>query len=1100
MAVTKIQPTGVNSEASFTFANVTATGNVLTSNLSVSGNLALTGPNINLGPVANIKITGGTNGYVLKTDGTGNLDWVAQSGGGGGGTPGGSNTHVQFNDGSSFGGSANFTFDKTTNVLSVNGNVIAGNANLGNLATANFFSGSGNLLSNIQGANVSGAVAYATTANSVAGSNVSGEVAYAATANSVAGSNVSGAVSYATTANSVSGSNVSGAVAYATTANSVSGSNVSGEVSYAATANAVAGSNVSGQVSNALIAGTVYTNAQPNITSVGTLASLSVSGNANIGNIALTGTIVAGTGSGGNITNADYVIANFFQGNGSLLTSLTGANVTGQVAYAATANAVAGGNVSGQVANALVSGTVYTNAQPNITSVGTLTSLSVSGNALVTGNLIVDGTTTYVNTTNILVQDPIIEQGGGANGAALTTNDGKDRGIVSHYYSGATIDAFMGWDNSNAEFSFGSNVSMSGEVATFNTLGNIRSGNASLGNLVTASFFSGSGNLLSNIQGSNVTGAVAYATTANAVAGSNVTGAVAYATTANAVSGSNVTGAVAYATTANAVSGSNVSGEVAFAATANSVAGGNVSGTVSSATTATTAATVTTASQPNITSVGTLTGLTVGPNSSIVLSGTTGYVKANSLQGLDGSQALFLGHSGVAGAIGVVTNLIVGTGGTGNLNANGTISASGNVTGSYFIGNGSALTSINGANVTGQVANALIAGTVYTNAQPNITSTGILTSVSVTGDANVGNLNTAGAVSATGNVSAGNVKTDNLLYANGAAWSLGGGGSYGNSNVATFLASFGSNTLVTTGNVTTGNLIFGSGVVTGTGTITAGNLAVGSGYLSTTGNANVGNVFVASTGVVSTAGTITAGNLAFGAGFVSGTGLVTAGNLSATANVIAGNVLTNNLLYANGAAWSFGGGSYGNSNVATYLASFGSNTISTTGTVTTGALNATGLLSSTGNLYARGEARLWYTSYSDPDSMEIRALKIGDSGMAVLGGIKTDTFIANYSMLTSQSLGSVSGSTAINLNSGAYVQATSGGSTTWSFTNVPASNAVGVVLELTNGGAYAQSWGTIKWPGGVAPTLIASGVDVLVFITDDGGTTWRGVLSMTDSR
>jgi hypothetical protein len=338
------------------------------------------------------------------------------------------------------------------------------------------------------------------------------------------------------------------------------------------------------------------------------------------------------------------------------------------------------------------------------------------------------------------------------------------------------------------------------------------------------------------------------------------------------------------------------------------------------------------------------------------------------------------------------------------------------------------------------------------------------------------------------------------LYANGTAWSL-GGGSYGNSNVATFLASFGSNTLVTTGNVTTGNLIFGTGVVTGTGTITAGNLAVGSGYLSTTGNANVGNVFVASTGVVSTAGTITAGNLAFGAGFVSGTGLVTAGNLSATANVIAGNVLTNNLLYANGTAWSLGGGgSYGNSNVATYLASFGSNTISTTGTVTTGALNATGLLSSTGNLYAKGESRLWYTSYSDPDPMEIRALKVGDSGVAVLGGIKTDTLLSNYSSLKSQSLGSVSGSTAIDLSSGSYVQATSGGSTTWSFTSVPASDAVGVVLELTNGGAYAQSWGTIKWPGGVAPTLISSGVDVLVFITDDGGTTWRGVLAMTDSR
>ena len=70
-----------------------------------------------------------------------------------------------------------------------------------------------------------------------------------------------------------------GLATYATTANAVAGANVSGAVAYATTANAVAGANVSGQVSNALVAGTVYTGAQPNITSVGTLSNLTVSGN-----------------------------------------------------------------------------------------------------------------------------------------------------------------------------------------------------------------------------------------------------------------------------------------------------------------------------------------------------------------------------------------------------------------------------------------------------------------------------------------------------------------------------------------------------------------------------------------------------------------------------------------------------------------------------------------------------------------------------------------------------------------------------------------------------------------------------------------------------
>ena len=91
--------------------------------------------------------------------------------------------------------------------------------------------------------------------------------------------------------------------------------------------------------------GVLTTNAQPNITTVGTLANLTV-GNA-------TENTVFGNGT---ITATGVII-----GNGSGLTSLTG------------------GNVTGQVANALVAGTVYANAQPNITSVGSLSALTVSG-------------------------------------------------------------------------------------------------------------------------------------------------------------------------------------------------------------------------------------------------------------------------------------------------------------------------------------------------------------------------------------------------------------------------------------------------------------------------------------------------------------------------------------------------------------------------------------------------------------------------------------------------------------------------------------------------------------------------------------------------
>ena len=94
----------------------------------------LSGGKLNLGDPANITMAGGAIGYVLQTDGTGNLSWTGQTGGsGGGGSPGGANTSVQFNDAGVFGGSANLSFNKTTRVLNVNGNVIANNF-VGNLA------------------------------------------------------------------------------------------------------------------------------------------------------------------------------------------------------------------------------------------------------------------------------------------------------------------------------------------------------------------------------------------------------------------------------------------------------------------------------------------------------------------------------------------------------------------------------------------------------------------------------------------------------------------------------------------------------------------------------------------------------------------------------------------------------------------------------------------------------------------------------------------------------------------------------------------------------------------------------------------------------
>jgi len=101
---------------------------------------------------------------------------------------------------------------------------------------------------------------------------------------------------------------------------------------------------------------------------------------------------------------------------------------------------------------------------------------------------------------------------------------------------------------------------------------------------------------------------------------------------------------------------------------------------------------------------------------------------------------------------------------------------------------------------------------------------------------------------------------------------------------------------------------------------------------------------------------------------------------------------------------------------------------------------------------------------------------------------------------------SVSATTTLDLTEGNFFTVLAGGSTTYVFANPPVSStngpaAGGFVLELQNGGAATVTWpSTVDWPGGTAPTLTASGFDVIVCITDDGGTNWRCVQSMKDSK
>jgi hypothetical protein len=489
---------------------------------------------------------------------------------------------------------------------------VTGNVNAGNLTTTGLITGDGSGLSAIAGGNVTGAVTFAGTANAVAGANVSGEVTFAATANAVAYANVSGtptlgnistididgsasnvlygngvfaaAASPALTGDgyqlsNITGANVSGEVSFAATANAVAGANVSGEVTNAATANAVAGANVSGEVGFSAVSNSVAgANVSGEVTFAATanaVAYANVSGTPTLGNIST----IDIDGDAANVLYGNGVFAAAtspaLTGDGYQLSNITGANVSGEVGFAAVANSVALANVSGagNIASINIDGdastvlygngtfaaisattaqTVTTAAQPNITSTGTLTSLTVTG-AL--------GVTTGV----------------------ITGDGGGISNVVAGNISGTVNNAVLAQEVSQ---SAQPNIGSVGTLTALNVNDTIVSVGltANTGDItVTAGVFAGDGGSISNVVGANVTGEVGFSAVANSVAIANVSGAGNIATV-------NLDG-----NTANYLDGTGSWGPV-------------------TATTATTAGTVTTAAQPNITSLGTLVTLDVTGN------------------------------------------------------------------------------------------------------------------------------------------------------------------------------------------------------------------------------------------------------------------------------------------------------------------------------------------------------------------------------------------------------------------------------------------------------------------------------------------------------
>ena len=705
------------------------------------------------------------------------------------------------------------------------------------------------------------------------------------------------------------------------------------------------------------LTGLIGTNAQPYITSVGTLGSLGVGG-----------TITATTLNAGTIGNS-------------------GATLTG---------------------------TLSTAAQTNITSLGTLTSLIVTGNASFDGG-------------QVTLYDSIIDLHTYANLAAWAADDGKDIGLRLHYYNAADKLAFIGMENSSKSFQFLIDATeISGNVT--GTFGNVQVGSLLISNS-TASTSTTTGALQLNggagisgavyvggvVQGNTHTGVAVYAGTIGNT-GSTLTGTLSTAAQTNITSVGTLTGL----TSSGVVNITNGTNSTSSSTGALTVSGGigvggnvyvagniyasyvNYSATATLNTTAPIAYFTTSAVSPynyeigfysNIYTASAYTGFVrnhvdnvwnlfsnisapsgsafnlsdtkivydtmkagrlILANTTVATSPSTGALVISGGAGIAGDVYgnTFNGIAVYAGTIGNTGASLIGTVATA---AQTSITSLGTLTSLGVTGAVQANTHVGMAVYANTIGNtgATIVGAIGTNSQPYITSLGTLTSLGVTG-ASTANSYTgvavyAGTIGNTGSSLVGTLSTaaQTNITSVGTLTSLAvTGASTANSytGVAVYAGTIGNTgaTIVGTLSSATQTAITSLGTlttlgVTGTstlGAVTASTISAGTignsgaslvGAIATASQTNitsVGTLGSLGVGTIITAGTLNAGTIGnTGANFIGA-------NVTASGNVFANNygVYAGSYYWANGASFSgSGSSSYSNTDVAGYLPTYTGN-------------------------------------------------------------------------------------------------------------------------------------------------------------------------------
>jgi hypothetical protein len=463
---------------------------------------------------------------------------------------------------------ATFALDAGNSNLANTANsvAVANVSGIGNIATVNLDGNASNILygngvfattpiiSNVANANYAN---FAGEAFNVNASNITGTVANANYSAYAGEANTANLATFATTANSVAGANVSGTVANATFALDAGNANLANLATYATTANSVAGANVSGEVANANfasysnIAATANSVALANVVGIGNIANINLDGSSS--NVLFGNGVFAPEST--SIANANY--ANFA---GNLINGTSNISIP-------TANGTIAFSVNNVANVTMLENGGVVNAFPT-SSVINMLRINTFGNPLSDAHRIAWARARGSNTSPTSV-NPGDNLGAlsffGHNGTSYQTNSAsfiRARVDSSYTANGTNIpvgfqlsinDTNGGINNQNKTHNFwaNGNVTFANSVFVTDSLsvtGNITSGNANLGNLAVANFFSGDGSLLSNINGANVSNVAnanfaAYAGNVTVSAQPNIT-SVGNLVSLNVLDSANVTGTI----------------------------------------------------------------------------------------------------------------------------------------------------------------------------------------------------------------------------------------------------------------------------------------------------------------------------------------------------------------------------------------------------------------------------------------------------------------------------------------------------------------------------------------------------------------------------